>query len=49
MNLSPGKLMGNCVHTCGDVYSRLDSIINLCDLNSPTDGTERHENGSNLL
>ena len=39
MNL-PGQLMGSCVHTCSDVYSRLDSITNLGDLNSPTDGTE---------
>ena len=42
MNL-PGQLMGSCVHTCSDVYSTLNSIINLGDLNSPTDGTERHE------
>lgn len=32
--------MGSCVHTCSDVYSRLDSITNLGDLNSPTNGTE---------
>lgn len=43
------QLVVNCIHTCGDVDSRLNSIINLCALNSPTNGMESHENGSDLL